>query len=215
MRAYDALHFFTRIDVEVGAECRMHCSHACCERVQAVFGHRFESVDCVKLCLVCSMRNVESLQDLAGFMFDSHTALVAVNNVDSLALQTCEWATMCSDVTSGEHDLSIDALADDARIFAELVTRLRSCLRCTLMETDPKSKFESAMVQTMCCFALHMRDSHMAIASVLGTLVLGDVRRIEALECEIDDYANVGGGMVTLSVFVDALAKLTAARYDR
>ena len=180
-------------------------------RVFRVIGHALSGPEALQLAMVCSMRDPE---DVLGFLFTTYTRRVAAANTAALALTPDEWrvifataaaptsaAVAATTVTTSSRDEPIDALVKQSD-FISSVSRLTHALRCTLAEAEPGKIYAHSRSRALCYAAVHLHAPDALLRDVLGTLVRGDERRLEELQCAVDDE---GAEIMLLSNLIVAL----------
>ena len=169
------------------------------ERMQT-HGVKVTEQEAVQVALAAGTRCAE---DLLGFLFNKLLARKAAALGGTGAITNDEFGQLFGSRARPTCDGGLSSVVDSAE-FATFDKRLRSSLRCSLIEKEPSAVWVRAHGRAASYYSLHALDVERSIKLSLGGLVHADVRRLEELSNDID---SDGPEVMLLSKCIIALAR--------
>ncbi len=152
-------------------------------RISASIPYRLEDSAMLQISLACCLRSSE---DLLGFLFPLHVAKAAMARKSTIALTTEEWTELFGVDMMPLKDCGIGTITH-SKEFEPYVSSMSAALRCTIAEKEQGGRWKKPWTQLLSYVSTHHEESTTAIESVLGAIVRSDHRRLEELQCCLDD----------------------------
>jgi hypothetical protein len=127
----------------------------------------------------------------------------AIEKAKALAVTADEWDALFGAEARPLRASSIEPLTHDAE-FAQAVKDVGDALRTTLDETEQKQIWSRKVTQAACTIAMHVEQHETYVSSCLGNIVRSDLRRLEDLQCKLEDD---GPDEMLMGCTLTALAK--------
>jgi len=165
------------------AKARLAAVAAIRARVSAVAGTWLRDDECVQVALACATR---AHAELMEFLFSAHVARAAGQEAAGLAVTPAEWdALFGSNARPTRSTLLEAAVAENA--FVQCAAKLQNALRTTVSESSQGQTWARGWNKAACVLAMHIENHEEYVATCLGNLVRGDLRRLEDMRTELDD----------------------------
>lgn len=176
-----------RADVVGVGSARAPTLSAVRERVVRVLGVQHSESRALQLSLVCAMRQSD---DVIGFLFDDRLvrSLTQAKRA-GCALTAEEWNILFVPPLSAMTAAGNAAIAceTDAPDFAKAERQLTRALTCTLAEAEPRRRFALRWTRATCHLATHLSNATARLHACLGSMIRGDIRRLDDLHITLDD----------------------------
>lgn len=139
--------------------------------------------DAVSIAIAAATRvSKETLEYLCSPM----VAKKAVQHTKTLAVTADEWDALFGAEARPLRVSPIEALNRDSE-FAQAVKEVGAALRTTVEETEQKQIWSRQVTQAACTIAMHVEQHETYVSSCLGNIVRSDLRRLEDLQCKLED----------------------------
>jgi hypothetical protein len=159
-------------------------------RVNAHLSRPLPAREAVAVSLACSILKHD--EEVVGMLLDSRLSREAAAVAGKLAVSPQEWTALVGrDAPPPVREGGVGELLKSRHV-ASTCSALGDALCCTLTEKACERVWKQPVSQLACYVAAHHSSGEESVASVLGSLVRSDVRRIEQisadLEAESDAY---------------------------
>lgn len=180
------------------------------QSVAEVVGTGLSPVRALALAIACAMREP---RDVVEFMFDARTAKMALARASDVALSLDGWRALfaadASSSSSSESPLAAtkaDGTRCDTAAFSDFDRAMdptTRALRCTLVEREPGRVYARLSSKVACYVGMHLEAPEECVRAVLTTVVASDRRRLEEVQCALDES---GPYIVLMDASIAALA---------
>ena len=139
----------------------------------------------LQIAIACAMRQPH---DVGAFLLGERVwrrVRKTAGMLASLRITRDEWEDLCRGVPrTAVHASNAHA---PSSAFTGTLGDLKAALRYTIAEAEANRRFSMPMVQDVCLLALHVDHDENTLPVVLGSFVRADERRVQALQCSLDD----------------------------
>lgn len=127
----------------------------------------------------------------------------AIEKAKALAVTADEWDALFGAEARPLRVTSLESLSRDSE-FAQAVKDVGEALRTTVEETEQKQIWSRQVTQAACTIAMHVEQHETYVSSCLGNIVRSDLRRLEDLQCKLEDE---GPDAMLIGTTLTALSK--------
>ena len=110
----------------------------------------------------------------------------AIEHAKTLAITTTEWDALFGAEARPLKVTALQTLSSDPQ-FSRAVSDVESALSITVEESQQKQIWSRQVTQAACTIAMYMDNHEKYISSCLGNIVRSDLRRLEDLQCALED----------------------------
>jgi hypothetical protein len=169
-------------------------------RVAEHVGTWLADYESVAIAIAAATRVAEETLD---YLCKPVVAKKAIENAKTLAVTADEWDALFGAEARPLRMTSLEPLSRDSG-FAQAAKDVGDALRTTVEETDQKQIWNRQITQAACTIAMHVEQHETYVSSCLGNIVRSDLRRLEDLQCKLEDD---GPDAMLIGCTLTALAK--------
>ena len=125
-------------------------------------------------------------EEVLEYLCSPMVAKRAIENRKSIAVTTDEWDAMFGSEARPLRTSPLDPLVRDVA-FGEAARHVGEALRTTVEEHEQKQLWSRQMTQAASIIAMQMEAHETYVSSCLGNIVRSDLRRLEDLQCRLED----------------------------
>lgn len=144
-------------------------------------------------------------KEVLEYLCSPVVARKAIEHAKTLSITTIEWDALFGAEARPVKVTALEELSRDPQ-FSKAVKEVGDALSITVEESQQKQIWSRHLTQAACTIGMYMENHEKYISSCLGNIVRSDLRRLEDLQCALEDEGPdamlIGSTLSSLSVCV-------------